>query len=38
VMKNREGQILGFEVLHYHPAEPEAGLSVETTIQAPSIR
>ena len=38
VMKNREGQILGFEVLHYHPAEPEAGLSVEATIQAPSIR
>ena len=38
VMKNHEGQILGFEVLHYHPKESQAGLSVEATIQAPSVR
>ena len=38
VMKDRDGRILGFEVLHYQPAEPEAGLSVEATIQAPSLR
>ena len=35
VMKNREGKILGFEVLHYQPAEPITGLSVEATIQPP---
>ncbi|MBI3796063.1 MAG: DUF2283 domain-containing protein [Deltaproteobacteria bacterium] len=35
VMKNREGRILGFEVLHYQPANPNAGLSVEATIRAP---
>jgi uncharacterized protein YuzE len=38
VMKDQKGRILGFEVLHYRPAEPEAGLSVEATIQAPSLR
>ncbi len=38
VMKDHEGQILGFEVLHYHPKESQAGLSVEATIQAPSGR
>jgi hypothetical protein len=37
VMKNREGKILGFEVLHYQPAEPITGLSVEATIQPPGI-
>ena len=35
VMKNRDGRILGFEVLHYQPADPKAGLSVEATIQTP---
>jgi hypothetical protein len=38
VMKDHEGRILGFEVLHYHPAESEAGLSVEAIIQSPSVR
>jgi hypothetical protein len=32
-MKSREGRILGFEVLHYQPTDPNAGLSVEATIQ-----
>lgn len=35
VMKGRGGRILGFEVLHYEPAEPGAGLSVEAIIEAP---
>lgn len=35
VMKSQEGRILGFEVLHYQPAEPPAGLSIEATIQPP---
>jgi len=38
VMKSREGQVLGFEVLHYQPADPNAGLSVEATIQPSSPR
>jgi hypothetical protein len=33
VMKNREGRILGFEVLHYQSAEPHTGLSVEAIVQ-----
>ncbi len=37
VMKDKQGQILGFEILHYRPAEPAAGLSVEAVVQAPSI-
>ena len=32
VMKDREGRILGFEVLHYQPDKPGAGLSVETVV------
>jgi hypothetical protein len=35
VMKSREGRILGFEVLHYQSTDPNAGLSVEATIQPP---
>ena len=35
VMKSRDGRILGFEVLHYQPTDPNAGLSVEATIQTP---
>ena len=38
VMKDKEGHVLGFEVLHYRPTELEAGLAVEATIQASSIR
>lgn len=33
VMKNRGGQVLGVEVLHYRPTGPQTGLSVETIIQ-----
>ena len=33
VMKNRDGRVLGVEVLHYKPADPQTGLSVETIIQ-----
>lgn len=32
VMKDRAGRILGFEVLHYRPVGPGAGLSVEASI------
>jgi hypothetical protein len=32
-MKNREGRILGFEVLHYQSADPHTGLSVEAIVQ-----
>ncbi|MBM4257450.1 MAG: DUF2283 domain-containing protein [Deltaproteobacteria bacterium] len=35
VMKDKDGRVLGFEVLYYHPASSEAGLSVEATIQPP---
>lgn len=35
IMKDKEGRILGFEVLHYHPVSSDAGLSVEATIQTP---
>lgn len=38
VMKDKEGRVLGFEVLHYHPVSSDAGLSVEATIQAPVAR
>jgi hypothetical protein len=38
VMKDREGRILGFEVLHYHPVSSDPGLSVEATIQTPVAR
>ncbi len=36
VMKSSEGRILGFEVLHYEPAEPGTGLSVEARIEVPT--
>lgn len=32
VMKDRAGRVLGFEVLHYQPAETKHGLSVEASI------
>jgi len=38
VMKDQEGRILGFEVLHYHPVSSDTGLSVEATIQPPVAR
>ena len=38
IMKDRDGRLLGFEVLHYQPKEPNHGLSVEASIlpKAPS--
>ncbi len=38
VMKDNEGRILGFEVLHYQPEDTVTGLSVEATIQPPFVR
>ncbi|MGE0827599.1 MAG: DUF2283 domain-containing protein [Candidatus Binatia bacterium] len=38
VMKDEQGRVLGFEILHYHPANSDTGLSVEATIQAPVVR
>lgn len=32
IMKDRAGRVLGFEVLHYEPAEASRGLSVEASI------
>jgi hypothetical protein len=32
IMKDRDGRLLGFEVLHYQPSEANHGLSVEASI------
>lgn len=34
LMKDGAGRVIGFELLHYVPAEPGVSLSVETVIQA----
>lgn len=34
LMKNATGQVIGFELLHYHPKASETGLSVETIVRA----
>lgn len=34
LMKDAEGHVIGFELLHYHPSEGETGLSVETIVRA----
>jgi hypothetical protein len=34
VMKDRKGRIIGFELLHYKPANPGRGLAVETFIRS----
>ena len=35
LMKNASGRVIGFELLHYHPAEAlEQGLAVETVIRS----
>ena len=36
LMKNREGRVIGFELLHYQPSDPDARLDVETTVRAES--
>jgi hypothetical protein len=32
LMKDASGRVIGFELLHYHPAEGARGLAVETVI------
>ena len=32
LMKDAAGQVIGFELLHYHPPVSPAGLAVETVI------
>ncbi len=34
LMKNAEGRIIGFELLHYRPAKGATGLSVETVVRS----
>ncbi len=34
VMKDRRGRIIGFELLHYKPANPGEGIAVETLIRS----
>ncbi len=31
-MKDATGRVIGFELLHYHPAQGARGLAVETVI------
>jgi hypothetical protein len=33
LMKDSNGRVIGFELLHYRPQEPTAGLSVETVVR-----
>ncbi len=33
LMKDAAGRVIGFELLHYRPAEMSTGLSVETVVQ-----
>ena len=34
LMKNAEGRVIGFELLHYHPSADATGLSVETVVRS----
>jgi len=34
LMKDVQGRVIGFEVLHYRPAGAATGLSVETVVRA----
>lgn len=34
LMKDSQGHVIGFELLHYNPKGSEAGLSVETVVHA----
>lgn len=34
LMKDADGRVIGFELLHYRPSRPEAGLAVETIVKA----
>lgn len=33
-MKNAQGHVIGFELLHFNPEKSEIGLSVETLVHA----
>jgi hypothetical protein len=33
LMKDPQGRIIGFELLHYRPTQPQAGFSVETIVR-----
>lgn len=33
LMKDAQGRVIGFELLHYHPRQPLSGLSVETIVR-----
>jgi hypothetical protein len=32
LMKDASGRVIGFELLHYRPAQPATGLAVETVV------
>ena len=34
LMKNADGRVIGFELLHYQPTAGAAGLSVETVVRS----
>jgi hypothetical protein len=34
LMKDATGRVIGFELVHYRPADAELGLAVETIIRA----
>ena len=34
LMKNSAGRVIGFELLHYHPATDTKGLVVETVVRS----
>ncbi len=36
LMKDVEGRVIGFELLHYRPASTEPGLAVETVVMCKS--
>jgi len=36
LIKNAEGRVIGFELLHYHPAAGDSTLTVETVVRSNS--
>ncbi len=36
LMKNVEGRVIGFELLHYRPSQEGTGLAVETVVRSES--
>ncbi|MBI4734620.1 MAG: DUF2283 domain-containing protein [candidate division NC10 bacterium] len=36
LMKDKNGRVIGFELLHYRPSSTEPGLAVETVVRAAS--